>query len=146
MLEIIYDCRSLCARHTVEKLGLIALLYQSSHFPVFDWLSTSLKYLTQSANILSVATQVDLSFQCGVTAGFFLPRSMACAIGLPALDGTGCGQPLYLQIGPPRKCAGGSCDCGPTRRHSQSRFGLLRPVDGVVVLVAAAAGVPDVDV
>jgi len=41
----------------VEKLGLIALLCQASHFPVFDWLSTSLKYLTQSANILSV-TQV----------------------------------------------------------------------------------------
>jgi len=40
----------------------------SFHFPVFDWLLTSLKYLTQSANILSVATQVYLSFQCWAAA------------------------------------------------------------------------------
>jgi len=46
----------------VEKLGLIAPLRQASHFPGFDWLSTSLKYLAQSTNILSVATQVDLPF------------------------------------------------------------------------------------
>jgi len=65
----------------VEKLGLIAPLRQASHFPVFDWLSTSLKYLTQSANILRVATQVHLSFQCGAAVGLFLPRSMACAFG-----------------------------------------------------------------
>jgi len=35
---------------------------------------------------------------------------------------------------------------GLTRRHRQSRFGLLRLVDGGVVSVAAAASVPDVDV
>jgi len=62
MLEIVCDWRSLYARHTVAKLGLIAPLRQASHFPVFDWLSTSLKYLAQSTNILSVATQVDLPF------------------------------------------------------------------------------------
>jgi len=45
MLEIICDWWSLYARHTVEKLGLIAPLCQASHFPVLDWLSTSLKYL-----------------------------------------------------------------------------------------------------
>ena len=89
----------------MEKLGLIAPLCQASHFPVFDSLSTSLKYLTQSAKILSVATQVDLSFQCGASVGLFLPRSMACAFGLPAFDGNGCGQPLYLLIGASRKCA-----------------------------------------
>ena len=68
MLEIISDWRTLYARHTVEKLGLIALLCQASHFPVFDWLLTSLTYLTQSANILSVTTQVYLPFQCGAAA------------------------------------------------------------------------------
>jgi len=68
----------------VEKLGLTALLCQTSHFPVFDWLPTSLKN-TQSANIFSVATQVNLSFQCGAAAGFFLPRSIACAFGYLAL-------------------------------------------------------------
>jgi len=35
---------------------------------------------------------------------------------------------------------------GPTRHHGQSRVGLLHPSDGGVVLVAAAASVPDVDV
>jgi len=60
----------------VEKLGLIAPLRQASHFPVFDWLSTSLKYLAQGMN---VATQVDLPFQCGTAVGLFLPSSMACA-------------------------------------------------------------------
>jgi len=44
MLEVVCDWRSLYARHTVAKLGLIAPLRQASHFPVFDWLSTSLKY------------------------------------------------------------------------------------------------------
>ena len=34
---------------------------------------------------------------------------------------------------------------GLTRRHVQSRTVLLRPVDGVGVSAAAAAGVPDVD-
>jgi len=62
MLQIVCDCRSLYARHTVAKPGLIASLRQASHLPVFDWLSTSLKYLAQSTNILSVATQVDLPF------------------------------------------------------------------------------------
>jgi len=42
--------------------------HQVSHFPVFDWLSTSLKYLAHSINILS--TQVDLPFQCGTAVGF----------------------------------------------------------------------------
>ena len=92
------------------KLGLIALLCQASHFPVFDWLLTSLKYLSQSANILSVATQVNLSFQCGAAAYFSLPRSIARALGLLALDGNGCGQPLYVLIGPSRECAVGSCE------------------------------------
>jgi len=59
MLEIIYNWCSLYARHTVEKLGLTAILCQASHFIVFDWLPTSLKYLTKSANILSVATQEE---------------------------------------------------------------------------------------
>ena len=109
----------------MEKLGLIAPLCQASHFPIFDWLSTSLKYLTQSANILSVTTQVDLSFQCGAAVGLssFLLRGMACAFWLPALDGNGCGQPLYLLIGASRKCAGGShehCDCSRWT-HAQSQ-------------------------
>jgi len=74
----------------VEKLGLVAPLRQASHFPVFDWLSTSLKYLAQSTNILSVTTQVDLPFQRGAAVGLFLPSSMACAFWLPARDGNGC--------------------------------------------------------
>jgi hypothetical protein len=48
-----------------------------SFLPVLDWLSTSFKYVTHSANLLSVSTQVDLSFQCGITVGLFLPRSMS---------------------------------------------------------------------
>ena len=83
--------RSLYARHTVAKFGLIAPLCQASHLSVFDWLSTSLKYLTQSAHVLSVGTQVDLSLTCGTAVGLFLPRSMARAFWLPALDGNGCG-------------------------------------------------------
>ena len=35
---------------------------------------------------------------------------------------------------------------GPTRRHGQSGVNLLHPADCGVVWVAAAAGVPDVDV
>ena len=81
----------LYARHTVEKLGPIAPLCQASHLPVFEWLSASLTYLTQSMHVLSVATQVDLSFQCGTAVGLFLPRSMARTFWLPALDGNGCG-------------------------------------------------------
>jgi len=83
MLEIVHDWRSLYARHTVEKLGLIALLCQASHFPVFDWLLTSLKYLSQSANMLSVTTQVNLSFQpeCGAAACFFLPSTLHAHLG-----------------------------------------------------------------
>jgi len=113
----------------VEKLSLIAPLCQASYFPVFDWLSTSLKYLNHSANILSVATQVDLSFRCGAAVGLFLPSSMACAFGLPALDGNGCGQPLYILIGASRKYAGGSHehrDCS-RRTHAPSRPISLRP-------------------
>jgi len=90
MLEIISDWWSLYARHTVAKLGLIAPLCQASHFPVFDWLSTSLKYIAQSMHILSVATQVNLPFQCGTGVGLFLLSSMACALWLPARDGNGC--------------------------------------------------------
>jgi len=108
------------------KLGLIAPLCQASHFPVFDWLSTSLKYLAQSSNILSVATQVDLSFQCGTDVGLLIPSSMARAFWLPALDGNGCGEPLYLLIGASRKCAGGShehCDCC----HALSQLVWTRP-------------------
>jgi len=90
MLEIVCDWRLLYARHTVEKFGLIAPLRQASHFPVFDGLSTSLKYLAHSTSIFSVATQVDLPFQCGTAVGLFLPSSMACALWLPARDGNGC--------------------------------------------------------
>jgi len=99
----------------VEKLGLIVPLCHPSHFPVHNGLSTCLKYLTQSANVLSV-TQVDLSFQCGAAVGLFLPRSMTCASGLPTLDGNGCGQPLYLLIGASRKCVGGS------REHLKAEY------------------------
>jgi len=67
----------------VAKLGLIAPLRQASHFPVFYWLSTSLKYLAQSMHILSITTQVDLPFQCGTAVGLFLPSNMACAFWLP---------------------------------------------------------------
>jgi len=73
-----------------SKTWPIALLRQASHFPVFDWLSTSLKYLAHSTNILSVTTQVDLPFQCGTAVGLFHPRNMACAFWLPARDGNGC--------------------------------------------------------
>jgi len=93
-----------------EKIGLIALLCQASHFPVFDWLLTSLKCLTQSANILSIATKVYLPCQCGVAPGFFLPRNIARAFGLLALDANAYGHPPYVLIGPPRECAGESCD------------------------------------
>ena len=73
MLEIVYDWRTLYARHTVEKLGLIALLCQASHFPVFDWLLITLTYPTQSANIPSVATQVNLALPVrGSCCVFFL--------------------------------------------------------------------------
>jgi len=51
------------------ELGLIALLCQSCHLPVFDWLLTSFKYLVQSKNIFSVSTQVYQSIQCEATAG-----------------------------------------------------------------------------
>jgi len=72
------------------KFGLIASLRQASHFPVFDRLPTSLKYFAQSMHVLSVATQVNLPFQCGTAVGLFLPSSMACALWLPARDGNGC--------------------------------------------------------
>jgi len=70
------------------------------------------------------------SFQGGAAVGLFLPRSMTCASGLPALDGNGCGQPLYLLIGASRKCVGGPVSTattlgGPTRRHGQSGVDLL---------------------
>jgi len=123
MMEVVYGWRSLDARHTVEKLGLIALLYQASHFPVFDWLFTSLKYLTHSANMLIFATQVYLPCHCGAAARFYFPGGIARAFGPLTLDGNGCRQPLYVFIGPPRGCAGGSFerrDC--TRRtHAPSR-------------------------
>jgi len=61
----------LYALHTVEKFGLIAPLCQASHFPVYDWLSTSLKYLAQSSNILSVTTQTFPS-NAGQQLGFFV--------------------------------------------------------------------------
>jgi len=90
MLEVVCDWRSLYARHTVAKLGLIVLLRQASHFPVFDWLSANLKYFAQSMHVLSVATQVNLPFQCGTPVGLFLPSSMVCALWLPTRDGNGC--------------------------------------------------------
>jgi len=55
MLEVVCDWRPLYARHTVAKFGLIAPLRLASHFPVFDRLSTSLKYVAQSMHVLSVA-------------------------------------------------------------------------------------------
>jgi len=63
MLEVVCDWRPLHARHTAAKLCLIAPLRQASHFPVFDRLSTSLKYFAQSMHVLSVTTQVNLPFQ-----------------------------------------------------------------------------------
>jgi len=56
MLEVVCDWRSLYARHTVAKLGLTAPFRQASHFPVFDWLWTSLKYFAQSMHVLIDAT------------------------------------------------------------------------------------------
>jgi len=90
MLEVVYDWRSLYARHTMAELGLIAPLRQASHFPVLDLLSTSLKYFAQSMHVLSVATQVNLPFQYGTAVGLFLPISMAGALWLPTRDGNGC--------------------------------------------------------
>jgi len=56
--------------------------------------------------------------------GFFFREALHAHLGwLPALDRHGCGQPLYVLIGPPRECAGGSCehrDCSG-RTHSPSR-------------------------
>jgi len=49
----------------------------ASNFSVFDWLLTSLTYLTQSTNILSVATQVYLPFQCGAVARFLFTGPFA---------------------------------------------------------------------
>ena len=64
---------------------------------------------------------------------------MACAFGFPALDGNGCGQPLYLEN--VRVVPMGTMTTldGPTRSHGPSRFGLLLPLYNGVVPVAAAA-------
>jgi len=63
----------------VEKLGLIALLCQASHFPVFDWLSASLKNLTQSANILSVRWTCPSN--AGQLPGFFFREALHAHLG-----------------------------------------------------------------
>jgi len=63
------------------KLGLIVLLCEASHFPVFDWLVIILTYLTQSANILSVATQVHLPFHCGAAPVFFSREALHAHLG-----------------------------------------------------------------
>jgi len=68
-------------RHTVEKLGLIALLCQASHFLVFDWLVITLTYPTQSANILSVANQVYLPFHRGAAPVFFSRDALHAHLG-----------------------------------------------------------------
>jgi len=80
----------LYGQHTVEKLDLIAPLIgpvrQASHFPVFDWLSTSLKYLAQSSNILSV---VSLRWTCpsnaGQLLGLFFREAWHVYLGSPHL-------------------------------------------------------------
>ena len=129
MLEIVHSWRTLYTRHTVEKLGLIALLCQASHFPVFDWLVITLTYHTKSTYIMSVATQVYLPFHRGTAPVFFPPGCIARASKLLALDGNGCGQPLYVLIGPSRRCVCGSCDCRNCSRLTlaPSRPGLTRP-------------------
>ena len=71
---------------------------------------------------------------------------MARAFGFPALDGNGCGQPLYLEnvrVGPMSTVT--ALD-GPMRRHGPSRFGLLLPLYDGVVPVEASACLSDVDV
>jgi len=60
--------------------------------------------------------------KCGAAVGLFLPRSMACAFGLPALDGNGCGQPLYLLIGASRKYAGGSHEHRDCSRRTHGSY------------------------
>ena len=129
-------------RHTVEKLGLIGLVCQASHFPVLDWLVITLTYPTKSANILSVATHVYLPFHRAAAPVFVPPGCIARASGLLAFDGNGCGQPFYVLVGPPpacvgvrvcwwvlRGCVGGSCErCNCSRlTHAPSRPGLTRP-------------------
>jgi len=128
MLEIVHSWRMLYNRHMVGKLGLIALLCQASHFPVFDWLVITLTYPTQSTTIPSVAIQVYLPFHRGASPVFF-PPVIARASGLLALDGNGCGQPLYVFISPPRGCDGGSCERRNCSRltHASSRPCLTRP-------------------
>jgi len=85
MLEAVCDWRSLYARHTVAKLGLIVPLRQASYFPVFDWVSTSLEYFAQSMHVLSVATQVNLPFHCGAAVGFSFRAAWHAHFGSPHL-------------------------------------------------------------
>jgi len=81
MLEIVHSWRTLYTQHTVEKLGLIAFLCQASHFPVFDWLVITLTYHTQSAYILSVATQVYLPFHHGTGPVFVFQDTLHAPLG-----------------------------------------------------------------
>jgi len=107
----------------------------------FDWLPTSLKYFTQSANILSV-TQVDLSFQCRAAAGFFFRDSLHAHLGslhlMEMVVGSHCMSCLVsLESALAGLVSTATALDGPTRCHGQSRPVLLRPVDGVIVSVAA---------
>ena len=138
MLEGVYGWRSLYSRHAVEKLGLISLLCQASHFLVFDWLLTSLKYLTQSVNILSIATQVYLPSQCGVAAGFFFRETLHEHLGSSHLMEMVVGSHCMSLLAPLESVLVGPVSAataldGPTHRHIQSCPILLRLVDGVVV-------------
>ena len=81
MLEIVCDWWSLYARHTVENLGLIAPLRQASHYPVFEWLSASLK------NAAPTYLVSPLRWTCPSSAkqllGFFLRAAWHAHFGSP---------------------------------------------------------------
>jgi len=63
---------------------------------------------------------VYLPCQCGAASRFCFPGGITCAFGLLALDGGSSGQLLYVLIGPPRGCAGGSCERRNCSRRTQA--------------------------
>ena len=81
---------AVCPAHG-GKTGLIALLSQASHFPVFDWFLTSLKYLSQSANKLSV-TQVEVRIAMSDAATPAAALQSKEVLHLKHLQGPSCSQ------------------------------------------------------
>ena len=137
MLEVVYDWQSLYALHTVAKFGLIAPLRQASHFPVFCWLSTSLKYLAQSMHILVSPLRWTCPSSAGQLLGFFFRPAWHAHFGSPHVTEMVVGNhciswllPLEnVRVGPMSPAT--ALD-GPTHRHGESGVGLLHPADSGV--------------